>query len=126
MNSNVVVENGAKLTWYRPATRPAYGRAASFIVPDADYSETEFINLILRRTGCGLLLDITNVYTNAVNFGYDPKEWIDRVDLKRVQLVHLAGGYFDPDGFLMDSHDNSVPEEAWYVRACRWGHDLPR
>ncbi|HET6346321.1 MAG TPA: gfo/Idh/MocA family oxidoreductase, partial [Myxococcota bacterium] len=34
--SNVVVENGAKLTWYRPATRPAYGRSASFLVPDAE------------------------------------------------------------------------------------------
>ena len=84
-----------------------------FVIPQSDYSETEFINLILERTGCGLLLDVTNVYTNSVNFKFDPYEWIDQIRLDRVGLVHLAGGYRDPDGFLMDSHDNAVPQEAW-------------
>jgi uncharacterized protein (UPF0276 family) len=84
-----------------------------FYVPGGDFTETEFINQILRKTGCGLLLDVTNVYTNSVNFGFNPYQWIDAVDLSKVQEVHLAGGFFDPEGFLMDTHDNQVSEEAW-------------
>jgi uncharacterized protein (UPF0276 family) len=91
-----------------------------FVVPDSDYSETEFINRILDNTGCGLLLDVTNVYTNSVNFKFDPYEWLGQINMEAVQLVHLAGGYYDPDGFLMDSHDNRVSSEAWdlYRHVC--------
>ena len=84
-----------------------------FMVPDTDFTETEFINYILGKTGCGLLLDVTNVYTNSINFNFDPYAWIDEIDLTKVGLVHLAGGFMDPDGFLMDSHDNSVAPGAW-------------
>lgn len=84
-----------------------------FVVPDCEFTETQFINEILTRTGCGLLLDVTNVYTNSVNFKFDPYQWLDEVNLSRVQTIHLAGGFWDPDKFLMDSHDNQVPEEAW-------------
>ena len=51
-----------------------------FIVPDTEYSEPQFINFILSRTGCGLLLDVTNVYTNSRNFQFDPYEWIDEIE----------------------------------------------
>jgi len=84
-----------------------------FVIPGSDLSETAFINTILRKTGCGLLLDVTNVYTNSINFKFDPYAWIDEIDLARTELIHLAGGFVDPDGFLMDSHDNSVAPEAW-------------
>ena len=52
-----------------------------FVIPDAELSETEFINYILKRTGAGLLLDVTNVYTNSVNFQFDPYRWVDDIDL---------------------------------------------
>ncbi len=92
-----------------------------FMIPNVDYSESEFINYILRKTGCGLLLDVTNVFTNSVNFNFDPNVWIDEVNLDSVQLVHLAGGHYDPDGFLMDSHDNTISQESWslYSKVCK-------
>jgi uncharacterized protein (UPF0276 family) len=95
--------------------------ANRFTIPDCDYTETEFINRIIKKTGCGLLLDVTNVYTNSINFGYDPFRWIDNLSLDALKLVHLAGGFHDPDGFLMDSHDNKVPDEVWdlYHHVCR-------
>lgn len=84
-----------------------------FVIPDGDYSETQFMNAIMERTGCGLLLDVTNVYTNSVNFGFDPYRWIDELNISSMQMVHLAGGHYDPDGFLLDSHDNAICEGAW-------------
>lgn len=84
-----------------------------FYVPGGDFTETEFINYILRQTGCGLLLDITNVQTNAINFDFNPFDWVDGIDVDSVREIHLAGGFFDRDGFLMDTHDNNVSEESW-------------
>ena len=87
--------------------------ANRFMVPGSEWSETEFINYITRKTGCGLLLDLYNVHVNAANFKFDPYEWIDSLDMPSVKVIHLAGGYEDPDKFLMDSHDNEVPDRAW-------------
>jgi uncharacterized protein (UPF0276 family) len=77
--------------------------------------EGEFLAQILERTGCGLLLDVANVYTNARNHGYDAGEFIRRVmpAARRVQ-IHLAGGYEDEQaGLYIDSHSEPVPAEVW-------------
>jgi len=84
-----------------------------FLIPEQELTETEFINRILERTGCGLLIDMNNVHTNATNFKFDPKEWIDSINLTQVQGVHLAGGFYDEDGDLVDSHSNWVQPETW-------------
>ena len=77
--------------------------------------EREFLSRILERTGCGLLLDVTNVYANARNFGYDAYEFIAGVMPipERVQ-IHLAGGYWDEEAqFYIDSHSHPVPDDVW-------------
>lgn len=78
-------------------------------------SEAEFLATLLRRTGTGWLLDITNVYANSVNFNFDPYEFIGEVmpSAERVQL-HLAGGMFDEklDKYI-DSHSHPIPDEVW-------------
>jgi hypothetical protein len=79
-----------------------------FIVPDNELSETEFLNLVTRRTGSGLLLDITNTYTNSVNFRFDPYEWLDQLDLASIAGIHLAGGVTE-NGVLYDTHSRPVP-----------------
>lgn len=87
--------------------------ANRFVVPDTELTETQFINLVLRRTGCELLIDLHNLHANAYNFGFDPYEWMDQIDLKYVGGVHLAGGHFDPEGTLVDGHSNPVPDRVW-------------
>lgn len=87
--------------------------ANRFVIPGGDFDETGFINELVKKTGCGLLLDVTNVYTNSVNFGFDARSWLDEISLSSVHAIHLAGGHSDPDGFLMDSHDNQICEEVW-------------
>ncbi|HEV2201112.1 MAG TPA: DUF692 family protein [Bryobacteraceae bacterium] len=64
-----------------------------------------------RSDGC-LLLDLHNVYCNAVNHGFDPFAAIDRAPLNRVVEIHVAGGS-PRDGFWMDGHNGRVPERVW-------------
>ena len=85
--------------------------------------EADFLARLLARTGCGWLLDVTNVYANATNFGFDPYEFVDQVmpAARRVQM-HLAGGFFDEKaGMYIDSHSHPLPDPVWdlYAHALR-------
>lgn len=81
-----------------------------------DLSEPQFIELVLEKADCWLLLDVTNVYTNSVNHHFDPHDFLDAIPLDRVIQVHLAGGQV-ADGVLEDSHDRPVPEPVWELLA---------
>ena len=81
-------------------------------LPGAEMSEAEFIAEVLDRTGCGLLLDVTNLYTNAVNHGYVPGDFLDQLPLERVAQLHFAGGHWQRD-VLVDSHAHPTPPEVW-------------
>lgn len=83
-----------------------------FKVPPTTMSEYDFINDILELSDCFLLLDLTNLYNNSVNFNYDPYRFLDGLTLERVVQIHLAGGVFEGD-LLIDSHNNSVPAEVF-------------
>lgn len=81
-------------------------------MPGAEMTEGEFLTEALERTGCGLLLDVTNLYTNAVNHGYDPLTFLDALPLSRVVQLHFVGGREDGD-VLVDSHSEATPPEVW-------------
>src|SRR5262245_58616288 len=82
-------------------------------------SEQEFLGRLAEDTGCGLLLDVNNVYVTSVNHGFDPIAYIDDLPADRIVQVHLAG-CSDCGGYLIDTHDHPVPAPVWplYVRAC--------
>jgi hypothetical protein len=88
-------------------------------------SETDFITEALRRTGCGLLLDVNNVYVSCINHGRDPYACIDALPLAAVGEIHLAGFARNADGngdeLLIDSHGSPVAEAVWalYRHALR-------
>lgn len=77
-----------------------------------ELSEAQFIEKVLDESGCGMLLDLNNVYTNSVNHGFDPVEFLAQLPLDRVAQMHIAGGKWHGD-VLEDSHDAPVPEEVW-------------
>jgi uncharacterized protein len=92
-----------------------------------DMSEREFLARVLERTGCGWLLDVTNVYANARNFGFNAHDFISAVMPvpERVQ-IHLAGGFWDEQAeFYIDSHSHPIPPEVWdlYRHALALGRD---
>lgn len=73
------------------------------------YSEPEFLNALVRRTGCGLLLDVNNVYVSAHNLGFDARAYLGAIDRHAVRQLHLAG-HTDCGDFIMDTHVGPVPE----------------
>jgi uncharacterized protein len=80
-------------------------------------SETEFIRQVARRTGCGLLLDINNVFVSATNHGYAALDYLSDFPLAAVGEIHLAGHaeQSDDEGerLLIDSHDGPVADAVW-------------
>jgi uncharacterized protein (UPF0276 family) len=81
-----------------------------------ELGEIEFLTELARRTGCGLLLDVNNVYVSARNLGTDPAAYIDAVPGGYVDEIHLAGYSADPnlgDALLIDSHDAPVAPAVW-------------
>lgn len=80
-------------------------------------AETEFIAEVVRRTGCGLLLDVNNVYVACVNHHRDPRAYIGSLPLPAVGQIHLAGFASDVDAagapLLIDSHGAPVAQAVW-------------
>jgi uncharacterized protein len=79
---------------------------------DQDYSEEEFLNVLCDRTGCRVLLDLHNLYTNSVNHHFDARDYLRRLDLANVLEIHIAGGA-PMMGFHTDSHTGPPPEPVW-------------
>jgi uncharacterized protein (UPF0276 family) len=87
---------------------------------DSTLSEWEFLSALTRRTGCGILLDVNNVFVSAHNLGFDPLAYLDGIPADRVGYLHLAG-HADRGAYLLDSHDGAVPPPVWalYREALR-------
>lgn len=88
--------------------------------PDIE-DDIALMRAITERSGCFQLLDLHNVYCNAVNHNIDPLAAIGGMPLSRVMEIHVAGGSWQ-HGFWMDAHDNRVPERVWDLLK----HTLPR
>ena len=89
-----------------------------------EWSETDFLNELVRRSGCGLLLDVNNVHVSAHNMGYSAETYIDAFPGDAVMEIHLAGHSQDPNlgaALLVDSHDAPVAPAVWalYERLIR-------
>ena len=108
---------------------------------ETSLGEVEFLTEISRRTGCGLLLDVNNVYVSGTNQNDDPQGYIDAFPLHLVGEIHLGGHDEDRDDhgnrLLIDSHGAEVVDPVWalYARVIRragplptlieWDNDLP-
>ncbi|HET7161621.1 MAG TPA: DUF692 domain-containing protein [Rhodanobacteraceae bacterium] len=85
-----------------------------------DYSEWEFVAETVRRSGCGLLCDVNNIYVNSVNHGFDPHTYLRALPAAAIQEIHLAG-FTRKEGLpvplLIDSHSRRVAPDVWALYA---------
>lgn len=81
-------------------------------IPEQEYSEAQFMNALARRSGCGLLLDLHNLYANARNHRFDAFHFLRELDLDAVLEIHIAGGS-EFAGMWTDSHSGPCQEEVW-------------
>ncbi|MBU6296972.1 MAG: DUF692 domain-containing protein [Alphaproteobacteria bacterium] len=90
---------------------------SSYITPkDSAIPEADFMVEVATRTGCGLLLDINNVFVSATNNGFDPRAWLARISGHLVQEIHLAGHATIRSGELelrIDDHGSPVCDDVW-------------
>lgn len=103
---------------------PALENIATLIdPPNSSMSEGEWTSNIIYRSESNMLLDLHNLYSNAVNFGFNPIDYLNTFPLNKVQIVHLSGGHFinEPRGFkssptgqrLLDDHIHDIPKEVY-------------
>ena len=111
------------------------------VFAESTWAETDFLREIARRTGCGLLLDVNNVFVSAVNHGHDPDRYLADFPLSAVWEIHLAGYAEDTDEaglpLLIDAHNSPIREAVWalYTATIRrlgatptlieWDNDVP-
>ncbi len=74
--------------------------------------EWEFLSALSARTGCGLLLDVNNVFVSATNYGFDPERYVRGLPHERIVQLHIAGPT-DFGRYLVDTHDHPVPTAVW-------------
>ena len=108
---------------------------------ETSMSEIEFLRQIVRRTGCGLLLDVNNVFVQATNHGFDASTYLDSFPAEHVGEIHLGGHAEDEDdngsALLIDDHGREVADPVWelYAQALartgptptliEWDNDVP-
>jgi len=109
LQRSILIENVTRYLTWRDSTIP----------------EGEFMTEVVRRTGCGILLDLNNLYVNAVNFHLDPVKFMAAIPPGAVQEIHLAG--FDRVGrWLVDTHGQAVYPEVWSLYEWVLHHFGPR
>ncbi|MBD3648106.1 MAG: DUF692 domain-containing protein [Pseudomonadales bacterium] len=107
----------------------------------SNYSEEDFISEVVQRTGCGLLLDLSNVYVSCLNHGWDLHAYLSRLPLDLIEEIHLAGFERDDDSsgqsVLIDSHNAPIDQQVWKLyemisadwgprpTLIEWDSDLP-
>ncbi|HYC00799.1 MAG TPA: DUF692 domain-containing protein [Candidatus Limnocylindrales bacterium] len=76
------------------------------------WTEWDFLAEVARRSGCGILLDVNNVYVSARNHGFDARAYLDAIPPASVAQIHLAG-HTDMQAYLFDTHSRPVCAEVW-------------
>jgi len=94
--------------------RPLAIENVSYYTPvAAEMSEIEFVNEIVERADCKLLLDVNNVYVNAFNHNYDARAFIDGLPLDRVAYIHMAGHQQVEPGLIIDTHGEPIIDPVY-------------
>jgi uncharacterized protein (UPF0276 family) len=85
-------------------------------LPGHELSESEFLAELARRTGCGLLVDVNNVYVSSRNLGFDADAYLAALPSAAIGEIHLAGHTVDDrGGLLIDTHDAPIAEAVWQL-----------
>ena len=97
--------------------RIAVENVSYYAAPWQAMPEADFVNAVLAEAGCDLLLDVNNVFVNAVNHGYDARAFIDALPGARIASYHVAGHYDEADDLKIDTHGAAVKDDVWSLLA---------
>jgi len=102
--------------------RIAMENVSYYAAPGAEMSELEFLTAVLERADCELMLDVNNIYVNAINHGYDARGFLAGVPAQRVVYMHVAGHYVEAEDLRVDTHGTDVCDPVWDLLAAAYRH----
>ncbi len=93
--------------------RIAIENVSYYAAPWQRMPEVDFINAVLEAGDCHLLLDVNNIYVNAINHGYDAHAFLEAMPSNRVGGYHIAGHFDEADDLKIDTHGAAVKDDVW-------------
>ena len=106
--------------------RIAVENVSYYAAPHQEMAEIDFINAVLAEADCDLLLDVNNVYVNAINHRYDATEFLARLPGERIASIHVAGHYDEADDLKVDTHGAPVKNAVWDLLGAAYRRFGPR
>lgn len=97
--------------------RIAVENVSYYAAPFQALAESDFINAVLAEADCDLLLDVNNVYVNAINHRYDARAFIEAMPGARIASIHIAGHYDEAEDLKVDTHGSAVKDDVWDLLA---------
>ena len=93
--------------------RIALENASYYAAPGKEMEEIEFIQAVLDRANCDLLLDVNNIWVNSINHQYDAMQFLEALPHDRVRYLHVAGHYVEAEDLRVDTHASEVIQPVW-------------
>lgn len=93
--------------------RMAIENVSYYAAPGKMMDEIDFINTILEKADCALLLDVNNIYVNSINHQYDAEEFLKALPGERIAYAHIAGHYEEAEDLRVDTHGADVVDPVW-------------
>lgn len=103
--------------------RIAIENVSFYAMQTTELSEIEFTQAVLKEADCDLLLDVNNIYVNAVNHkAYTPEAFVEAMPKDRVKMMHIAGHYNEADDLIVDTHGAPVIDPVWRILEHAYAH----
>ncbi len=106
--------------------RVAVENISYYAAPHQAMAEIDFVNAVLERADCELLLDVNNIHVNSVNHRYDALAFLRALPAARVRYIHVAGHYNEAPDLIVDTHGAAVIDPVWKLLAEAYRHCGPR
>ncbi|MBQ0724179.1 MAG: DUF692 domain-containing protein [Cycloclasticus sp.] len=100
----------------------AIENASYYAAPGKEMEEIDFINAVLTKADCKLLLDINNIYVNSVNHQYDATLFMKQLPAERISYSHIAGHYNEAEDIIIDTHGADVIDPVWGLLDTAYEH----
>ncbi len=100
---------------------------STYVNSPGELKEWEYIKEIAQLSGCGLLVDLNNIYVNSRNYQFNPIEYLNGLPANKIRQLHLAG-HSDMGDFCIDTHDKEVSNAVWQLYKVSlelWGEKIP-
>lgn len=102
--------------------RLAVENVSYYCAPGQEMAEIEFINAVLQRADCELLLDVNNIYVNSVNHHYDALAFLQALPAERIAYAHVAGHFNEAEDLIVDTHGADVIDRVWDLLRAAYDH----